>query len=85
MASTCYPFSRYQANSDIAVMLSWYSTGCGWLGSSGSWYERRGSWGGDSRKCAPMSNGSAGSMDTNSERGNVAGGGFLSLISNVGD
>ena len=25
------PLSRYQANSDIAVMLSWHSDGYGWL------------------------------------------------------
>ena len=78
------PLSRYQANYDIAVMLSWYSTGYGWLGSSGSWYERRGSWGGQSevrcdvewfcRKCG-----------TKVLRWNVAGGVFLSLISSVRD
>ena len=43
------PLSRYQANWDIAVMLSWYSAGCGWLGSYGSWYgRRRGRWNGKS-------------------------------------
>ena len=39
------PLSRCQANWDIAVMLSWYSAGYGWLGSYGSWYgSRRGRW-----------------------------------------
>ena len=78
------PLSRYQANYDIAVMLSWYSIGYGWLGSSGSWYERRGSWGGQSEERSDVE-WFCWKCGTKVLRWNVAGGVFLSLISSVGD
>ena len=57
--------SRYQTHCDIAVMLSWYSAGYGWLGSYGQlvWTT---TWklGWKSRKYAPMSNG----RDSSAER-----------------
>ena len=42
------PLSLYQANCDIALLLSWSSAGYGWSGSYGSWYgRRRGRWSGN--------------------------------------
>ena len=43
------PLSRHHTHCDIAMMLSWYNAGYGWLGSYGSWSgRRRGSWDGKS-------------------------------------
>ena len=79
------PLSRYQANCDIAMMLSWYNAGYGWLGSYGSLSgRRRGSWDGKSevRSDVEWSRQQSG---TKVLRSNVAGDVYLSLISSVGD
>ena len=82
------PLSRYQANCDVALMLSWYSTGYGWLGSYGSWYEsRRGRWIGNAEDvwfcvtCRMVLQ----RRGTKVLSWNVAGDVFLSLVYNVGD
>ena len=79
------PLSRYQANWDIAVMLSWYSAGYGWLGSYGSWCgRRRGRWGGKSEIRSDV-DWFCLTCGTKVLRWNVAGDVFVSLISSVVD
>ena len=66
-------------------MLLWYSAGYGWLGSCGSWYgRRRGSWGGKSEVRSDVEWFSQ-QYGTKVLSWSVAGGVFLSLVSNVGD
>ena len=82
------PLSRYQANCDIAVMLSWYSAGYGWLGSYGSWYgSRSGRWLGNAEDVwfSVTCRMALQRCGTNVLSWNVAGDVFLSLASNVGD
>ena len=79
------PHSRHHTHCDIAMMLSWYTAGYGWLGSYGSWSgRRRGSWDGKSavRSDVEWSRQQSG---TKVLRWNVAGDVYLSLISSVGD
>ena len=79
------PLSRYQANWDIAVMLSWYSAGYGWLGSYGSWYgRRRGRWNGKSEIRSDV-DWFCQTCGTKVLSWNVAGVVFVSLISSVED
>ena len=79
------PLSRYQANWDIAVMLSWYSAGYGWLGSYGSWYgRRRGRWNGKSEIRSDV-DWFCQTCGTKVLSWNAAGVVFVSLISSVED
>ena len=82
------PLSRYQANCDIAVMLSWYSAGYGWLGSYDSWYgSRRGRLLGNAEDvwfCVTCRM-ALQRCGTKVLSWNVAGDVFLSLVSSVED
>ena len=79
------PLSRHQTHCDIAVMLSWYSAGYGWLGSYGSWSgRRRGSWCGKSEVRSDVE-WSGQQSGTKVLRWNVAGDVFLLLVSSVRD
>ena len=82
------PLSLYQAKCDIALMSSWYSAGYDWPSSYGKRYGcRRGCWSGNAEvvwfcETCRMALQRCG---TKVLSWNVAGGVFLSLVSNVGD
>ena len=79
------PISRFQANWNITVVLSWCCAGSGSLGSYGSWYgRRRGRWNGKSEIHSDVEWFCL-TGDTKVLSRNVAGFVFVSLISNVVD
>ena len=82
------PLSRYQAWWDFALMSPWYSAGYGWPSSCGKRYgRRRVCWSGFAENVwsCETCRVALRSFGTEVLRWNVAGGGFLSLISNMGD